>query len=662
MRGEAVLVRRAALTILLLIALPLAAADIHVNDDQPIFVSAIPFTIAGTSTLPPGSEINVEIPDIVRTATRTSLSGTWQITIYQPMKTGTYDLNVSGGDAKTTQLIRVQVGDNVVRQSPFGNAITFYQPQVDDPSNFQQMTDRWRIAPPPYELDENPRHRFLDPYNKNIYKGDYPIRGSDTFLVFTGVSDTLAESRTVPTPSGVSAAEPGSIGFFGRDNQNLFAENVELSFDVFQGLTAFQPVKQRIKATLIANFNRVHVAEEGIVKPDVREGTVRNDGHLALQELFYERKLKDLSTNYDFVSVRVGSQPFNSDFRGFVFTDTNLGVRLFGNYESNRYQYNVAFFDRLEKDTNSGLNTINELRGQKVFIANAYAQDFLVHGYTQQFSIHYLRDDASLKYDRNGNLVRPAPIGVFTPHAIRAAYLGQAGLGHVGRFNVDHAAYVVVGHDSINPLAGPDPQLRGGNSVKIRAGMAALEVSYDHDWFRPRLGFFYASGDANPRDRTARGFDAIFEAPNFAGGGFSFFNRLGIPLAGTGLDLVERGSLLPSLRTSKDEGQPNFVNPGLRLLSAGVDVDLTTRLKAIFTANAIALDATQTLEALLFQSKIHRQLGDDFSVGLRYRPLLTNNVIIAGGLAAFLPGRGFRDIYESGNTLYHIFTNLILTF
>ena len=111
---------------------------------------------------------------------------------------------------------------------------------------------------------------FLDPYNKNIYKGDYPIRGNDTFLVFTGISDTLAESRTVPTPSGVSAAEPGSIGFFGRDNQNLFAENVELSFDVFQGLTAFQPVKQRIKATLIANFNRVHVAEEGIVKPDVR--------------------------------------------------------------------------------------------------------------------------------------------------------------------------------------------------------------------------------------------------------------------------------------------------------------------------------------------------------------------------------------------------------
>ena len=626
-----------------------------------IFTDTIPFTMSGTA--PAGARVHIEVEGGASGETVADANGNWSLLWTAPLKTGTYDVRITAGGTTTTTLLRVQLPSLLQRQSPFGEPPPRYgKVEVLHPEAAMEMTDRWRIAPPPYELDENPKHRFLDPYNKNIYKGDYPIRGNDTFLVFTGVSDTLAESRTVPTPSGVSAAEPGSIGFFGRDNQNLFAENVELSFDVFQGLTAFQPVKQRIKATLIANFNRVHVAEEGIVKPDVREGTVRNDGHLALQELFYERKLKDLSTNYDFVSVRVGSQPFNSDFRGFLFTDTNLGVRLFGNYESNRYQYNLAFFDRLEKDTNSGLNTINELRGQKVFIANAYAQDFLVHGYTQQFSIHYLRDDASLKYDRNGNLVRPAPIGVFTPHAIRAAYLGQAGLGHVGRFNVDHAAYVVVGHDSINPLAGPDPQLRGGDSVKIRAGMAALEVSYDHDWFRPRLGFFYASGDGNPRDRTARGFDAIFEAPSFAGGGFSFFNRLGIKLAGTAVSLVERGSLLPDLRSSKDEGQPNFVNPGVQIATAGVDIDLTPRLKTIFTANYIRLDKTAPIEALLFQGAIHRTLGTDISLGVRWRPFLNQNVVIVGGAAGFKPGAGFKDIYERGKTLYHVFTNAILTF
>jgi hypothetical protein len=637
---------------LLLFALPTFAQ---------IFTDTIPFTMTGTAA--PNARVRVDVEGGASGETVADASGRWSLLWTAPLKTGTYDVRITTGGATTTTLLRVQLPGNVQRQSPFAEAPPRYG-NVERllPETGMEMTDRWRIAPPPYELDENPKHRWLDPYNKNILKGDFPVRGNDTFFVFTGVSDTLAESRTLPTPSGVSATEPESVGFFGKDNQNVFSQNVALSFDLFQGLTAFQPVRQRVKATLIANFNRVHVAEEGIVKPDVREGTVRNDGHLALQELFYERKLRDLTTNYDFVSVRVGSQPFNSDFRGFLFTDTNLGVRLFGNYASNRYQYNVAIFDRLEKDTNSGLNTINELHGQKVFLANAYAQDFLVHGYTQQVSIHYLRDDASFKYDRNGVLVRPAPIGVFTPHAIRTVYLGQAGLGHVGRFNVDHAAYFVFGHDSRNPLAGPDPQLRAGDRVKVRAGMAALEVSYDRDWLRPRLGFFWASGDSDPRDRTARGFSAIFEAPNFAGGGFSFFNRLGIKLAGTGVSLLERGSLLPDLRSSKDEGQPNYVNPGVQIATAGVDVDVTPRLKTIVTANYIRLGNTAPIEALLFQGNIHRTLGTDVSVGVRWRPFLNQNVVIAGGAAGFKPGAGFKDIYERGKTLYHVFANAILTF
>jgi len=625
-----------------------------------IFTDTIPFTIHGTA--PAGARVRVDVEGGASGETVADTNGNWSLIWTAPLNTGTYEVRITAGGTTTTTLLRVQLPSNLQRQSPFAEPPPRYgNVEMLNTDAAMEMTDRWRIVPPPYELDEKSRGRF-DPYHQNRIKGDFPIRGNDTFFVFTGVSDTLAESRTLPTPSGVSASEPGSVGFFGRDNQNLFSQNVALSFDLFQGLTAFQPVRQRVKATLIANFNRVHVAEQGIVKPDVREGTVRNDGHLALQELFYERKLKDLTTNYDFVSVRVGSQPFNSDFRGFLFTDTNLGVRAFGNYASNRYQYNLAFFDRLEKDTNSGLNTLNELRGQKVLIANTYVQDFLVKGYTQEFSIHYLRDDASLKYDRNGVLVRPAPIGVFTPHAIRATYLGQAGLGHIGRFNLDHAAYFVFGHDSLNPLAGPDPQLRGGTGVKIRAAMAALEVSYDHDWFRPRLGFFYASGDANPRDRTARGFDAIFEAPSFAGGGFSFFNRLGIQLAGTGVGLVQRGSLLPDLRSSKEEGQPNYVNPGVQLATAGVDVDVTPRLKTIVTANYIRLDKTAPLEALLFQGGIHRTLGTDVSVGVRWRPFLNQNVVIAGGAAGFKPGAGFKDIYERGKTLYHVFTNVILTF
>ena len=46
-----------------------------------------------------------------------------------------------------------------------------------------------------------------------------------------------------------------------------------------------------------------------------------------------------------------------------------VGARLFGNYASNRWQYNLAIFDRLEKDTNSGLNTLADFRGQQVAVA-----------------------------------------------------------------------------------------------------------------------------------------------------------------------------------------------------------------------------------------------------------------------------------------------------
>jgi len=638
------------------------ALALTMNEGRPIFTDAVPFTITGTA--PANTQVTVTINN--STATTTSdLLGDWSLQWTTPLKTGTYDIAATAGAETTTQLLRVQLplATNLQRQSGIVPPPPRYAPiELPNPDAAMEMTDRWRIAPPPYELDEKSRGKW-DPYNKNIYKGDYPWPGTkDWFLVLTGISDSLAESRTLPTPSGVSAVKPASFHFFGKDDQTVFNQNIDLSFDLFQGDTAFKPVTQRFKATVIANLNIVKVEENAIVKPDVRRGTRRSDAQVALQEFFYERKIKDLSPNYDFVSFRAGSQPFNSDFRGFIFNDTNLGARLFGNYASNRYQYNLAIFDRLEKDTNSGLNIFHERRDQQVAIANFYAQDFFRKGYTQEFSIHLMHDGATTKYDKNGFLVRPAPVGDFQPHSINAAYFGEAGLGHFGRFNIDQAVYAVFGRDSLNPIAGTDPKLRDRDAVRIGAGMAAFEVSYDHDWIRPRVAIFYASGDRHPRDRNARGFDSIFDAPAFAGGGFSFFNRLGIRLTGTGVSLVERGSLLPTLRTSKDEGQPNYVNPGVRIASAGVDVDITPRLKALFTANSIYLDATQSVEEILFQGDIHRHLGEDVSLGARYRPFLNQNVILTGGIAGFHPGQGFRDIYESGKTLYHVFTNLTLTF
>ena len=74
---------------------------------------------------------------------------------------------------------------------------------------------------------------------------------------------------------------------------------------------------------------------------------------LGVQEAFVDYHLRNVSDRYDFDSIRVGIQPFNFDFRGFLFQDNQLGIRLFGNRDNNRLQYNLAAFWRLEKDTNS---------------------------------------------------------------------------------------------------------------------------------------------------------------------------------------------------------------------------------------------------------------------------------------------------------------------
>jgi hypothetical protein len=181
--------------------------------------------------------------------------------------------------------------------------------------------------------------------------------------------------------------------------------------------------------------------------------------------------------------------------------------------------------------------------------------------------------------------------------------------------------------------------------VHISSHMAAVETSIDFDYLRFRGSFFWAQGDKHPTDDQANGFDAILDDPNFVGGQFSFWNRNGIRLTQTGVGLVQPNSLLPSLRSSKIEGQANFVNPGIFIYNAGVDVEVTQRIKAVFNANYLRFHRTEPLEYVLFQNRIRHDIGWDLSLGVAYRPLLINNITMTFGAATLKPGRGFRDIY-----------------
>ncbi len=104
------------------------------------------------------------------------------------------------------------------------------------------------------------------------------------------------------------------------------------------------------------------------------------------------------------------------------FSTRNLACESSGLWIRIDIQYNAAYFAMLEKDTNSGLNTM-QYRNQQVLIGNIYRQDFFKPGYTIQASFHYDKDDASFQYDTNHFLVRPAPIGAVKPHAIRSYLL-----------------------------------------------------------------------------------------------------------------------------------------------------------------------------------------------------------------------------------------------
>jgi hypothetical protein len=515
--------------------------------------------------------------------------------------------------------------------------------------------------------------RFWHPYLQSKLKGDAPIFGQDIFLNLTVNDFAQAEARRLPTPSGVSTARPNSSEFFGRSEQYFASNDFSIGVDLFKGETAFKPVEWALRLLFVANNNYITVRENNALDPDPRgpgyptpfppppidPGNLQNFGPgfrrlpgdlqytryttrvkdwYALQEAFTEIHIRDLTNNYDFISSRWGIQPFVSDFRGFIFNDSNLGARIFGNYDNNKWQYNLIAFDMREKDTYSDLNEFDS-RDQQILIANVFRQDLFEKGYTGELSFHMNLDGGERHYDKNDFIVRPAPIGAVRDHYVQAYYFGWTGDGHIGRLNISHAFYEAVGEDGFNGIA----QRR----VAINAQMGAVELSIDKDWLRFKLSGFWSSGDDNPRDGTATGFDTIFDRPFFFGGPFSYYVHQGFNLAGTSVNFKQRDSLVPDLRTSKSEGQSNFVNPGATIVGFGTDADITPKLKAFLNVNYIWMNDTEVIKQVLFTQRAGHDIGLDASLGLQWRPLLTENIIISAGCGFLVPGDGYKDIYRA---------------
>ncbi len=559
----------------------------------------------------------------------------------------------------------------IERERPNSTPLKYELPPIDPkqvepptplmPRESIPLPDRWRI------MDTlGFKFPWYDPYNHNVWKGDKPFEpfakwGPDWFLALSGISDSVFESRRLPTPVGAqSSLNAGAVDLYGRTRQNVFVQTIILSVGIIKGNTTFKPPDYEFRLVPAIQVNHARIQEVRGLRIDPREGKTRTDNHVGIQEAFADVHLRNVSDRYDFDSLRVGIQPFQSDFRGFIFQDVPIGIRLFGIRDNNTLQYNLGYFRRMEKDTNSGLNDIQQpVRRDHVLVANVYKQDFPVVGHTTQATIiHNINREAGPDYyDSNGILIRPAIMGDSRPHNYRVTYLGLNGDGHFGLWNLTSSIYGVFGTDDRHPLA----QKR----QTVRAGFAAAELSRDFSWLRIRGNALVASGDKNPFDRKATGFDAIFENPQFAGADTSFFIRQAVPLiGGGGVTLSNRNGVLPSLRSSKDQGQSNFVNPGLLLVGVGADADLTPQLRVLGNISKLSFIDTTVLGVLRNQAPPARDLGVDISVGTQYRPFMSQNFVLNASAAALIPGKGLKQLYEEDKRgpQYSILVNLLLTY
>ncbi|MFN3469630.1 MAG: hypothetical protein ACK4Z7_07975 [Novosphingobium sp.] len=516
-------------------------------------------------------------------------------------------------------------------------------------------------------------HSALDPFHHSLLKGDRPLargkrpgflKGDDWFLIAGAVSDTIVEPRSFPIPVGnQTTSDPGQIDVFGRSNSLVLAQTFIASVSLLKGMTAFKPPTVEYRIAIAGNINHVQVPERRVLFVEPSKGTRRTDGFVGVQEAFVDYHLGRFDTKrYDFVSVRAGIQPMQSDFRGFLFNDNQLGIRLFGNRDNNRFQFNLAAFWRLEKDTNSGLNDITQSpRDDFVLMANLYRQDFPVVGLTSQISATWNinRERGQVAVDKNGFPVRPALLGDLRSRSYDVVYLGYAADGHIGRLNLTAQVYGALGSDSNNFLtSGP---------ARIRAFMAAAELSYDFDWTRIRLSGLWASGDDDPYDRVEGGFDAIFENPQFAGADTSYWVRQTIPFAGGGraVSVNGRNGILNSLRSSKEQGQSNFTNPGTMLLGLGTDFDLTPTLRVSTNVNHLWFENTKVLQVLRNEGSIPRAIGWDASVSAIWRPNASQNLVFRLSGAMLEPGAGFDDLFAQqgkARRFYSVLANATLAF
>ena len=479
--------------------------------------------------------------------------------------------------------------------------------------DIEPALNRWRLMEP-LGVGERARNPLYDPYNPNVLKGDYPLVGEKVFFATTAVLDAFGDFKT-------------NLDFTRRIRNVPFDEHNDvgqltgtLAVEVFHGDTVFAPKDWAVRATPIVRWR---CGDRNAISQGCGED-------VRILEVFGEAKLFEVGRNFDATSARLGLQIFNSDFQGFIYNDVQPGGRLFSELSRNQFKLNIAGFDRLNKEKLSGLNEFKR-REHAVAVASLEWDDFVMPGFNVLPNIVVSIDD---KLNRT----------------LEAYYVGIATNGRLGRFNVNSAVYYVFGQTADNT---PDRR-----SQDISAGMVFAQVAYPIQFAAPRLAVAWATGDRDPNDKHATGFDSVFDNVAFGGGQFSYLFGEKIQLGNT--TLLRGNSIFPSLRGANATSQ--FVNPGILAVNPGLDVAVTPKMLFEVNFNYARFDDTASLTRLAGSRSVANDIGYEPNAGLTYRPFLNEQVILFAGGAVLFPGQGLRDLFGTDKTVYKAILRMVLVF
>jgi hypothetical protein len=488
----------------------------------------------------------------------------------------------------------------------------------------KKVRGRWGT----FDLAGHPEYTFnpFDPYHQNTLKADYPMAG-DWFIQVNALNTDIYKSRSNLDFRNVF---PGQT--FNSHN-NFFNENVFYGLELRHHADVFVP--SNFKLHLDGVFDHKQDANA------VNSGDF-NNSHVF--DAFVDIHLFDAGQdNFDLTFLRAGIQAFQSDFHGLIFNDEGLGGRIFGEFLKNRLRYDVVYLKLFQKDAVSGFIDFSKPSRHQVGIARFTWEDFLVKGWNSEWSVHFNYDPRDIK--ATGHIA-----------GLNTVYFGNTMNGHLGRWIFNPAVYGV---------AGKADHVVAGAPVRhdVAAWMGLVDLEYPLDYVKFRLGYSYVSGDGHPNDTKDTGFDSISDAVQLFGGPISYFVGEDIKF-GAG-DLVRANSFYPSLRAGN--APANYINPGLQLMNAGMDVTFSPRVQMALNANYTRFNNTGSFPTATAVNAniLHKDGGIEGNAFIRIKPFLhqiNQNVVLDLGVSALHPLQGLQDMFQTDKTVYSTFVALRLVY